>query len=286
LSAIGHQGVFRLTRWSSQIHTGFHGPRATWDPSKEVQRFRLQDFYPLWRPFPRSSTNAVLFYSLPVRQNWPRGPTTPVTQRLPAITRDWFGLFRFRSPLLTESRLLSLPAGTEMFHFPAFPPLTLCVQVRVTGHDSCRVSPFGNPRIKARLTAPRGLSQPPTSFIGSWCQGIHRAPLLTWLQQRCSRPLCSSQGAGGPGHQVLAGCHSLYGCERYEECPVLPCRSADRSKPAGAYDGLKEVPEAPTTNRGGDGSVPSGPNSVPGLTPVVLVVCPPCKQEYWTTRRR
>jgi hypothetical protein len=78
--------------------------------------------------------------------------------------------------------LLSLPVGTEMFHFPTFPPLTLCVQVRVTGHDSCRVSPFGNPRITARLAAPRGLSQPPTSFIGSWCQGIHRAPLLTWPQ--------------------------------------------------------------------------------------------------------
>jgi hypothetical protein len=28
----------------------------------------------------------------------------------------------FRSPLLRESRLLSLPAGTEMFHFPALPP--------------------------------------------------------------------------------------------------------------------------------------------------------------------
>jgi hypothetical protein len=93
--------------------------------------------------------------------------------------------------------LLSLPAGTEMFHFPAFPPHTLCIQVWVTGHDSCRVSPFGNPRITARLAAPRGLSQPPTSFIGSWCQGIHRAPLLTW-PQRCSRPLCSSQGTGGP----------------------------------------------------------------------------------------
>jgi hypothetical protein len=30
------------------------------------------------------------------------------------------------------------------------------------------------------LAAPRGLSQPPTSFIGSWCPGIHRVPLTTW----------------------------------------------------------------------------------------------------------
>src|SRR5262245_54080325 len=31
-----------------------------------------------------------------------------------------FRLFRFRSPLLTESRFLSLPPGTEMFQFPGF----------------------------------------------------------------------------------------------------------------------------------------------------------------------
>src|SRR5882757_9592643 len=93
--------------------------------------------------------------------------------------------------------LFSLPAGTEMFHFPAFPPHTLYIQVRVTPHHWCWVSPFGHPRISARLAAPRGISQPPTSFIGSWCQGIHRAPLLTW-PQRCSRPLCSSQRTDDP----------------------------------------------------------------------------------------
>src|SRR3978361_2053428 len=126
-------------------------------------------------------------------------------QRLPAITHDRFSLIRFRSPLLSESRLFSLPAGTEMFHFPAFPPHALCVQAWVTGHDSCRVSPFGHPRIKAWLTAPRGFSQPPTSFFGSWCQGIHRVPLLTW-PQRCSRQLCSSQATGGPSLIQCAAC--------------------------------------------------------------------------------
>src|SRR4051794_31624861 len=87
---------------------------------------------------------------------------------------------RFRSPLLTESRLFSSPVGTEMFHFPTFPPHALCVQARVTPHDWCGVPPFGHPRINARLATPRGLSQPPTSFIGSWCPGIHRVPLTTW----------------------------------------------------------------------------------------------------------
>ena len=31
-----------------------------------------------------------------------------------------FGLFPFRSPLLGESRLLSIPPGTKMVHFPGF----------------------------------------------------------------------------------------------------------------------------------------------------------------------
>src|SRR4051794_7412809 len=71
-----------------------------------------------------------------------------------------------------------------MFHFPTFPPHALCVQARVTPHDWCGVPPFGHPRINARLTAPRGLSQPPTSFIGSWCPGIHRVPLTTWPHKK------------------------------------------------------------------------------------------------------
>ena len=107
------------------------------------------------------------------------GPTTPHMQPLPGITHIRFSPIRVRSPLLTESLLFSLPVGTEMFHFPTFPPRTLYIQVRVTGDEACRVSPFGNPRINVWLSTPRGLSQIPTSFFGSWCQGIHRAPLKT-----------------------------------------------------------------------------------------------------------
>ena len=91
-----------------------------------------------------------------------------------AITHDWFSLFRVRSPLLTESLLFSLPVGTEMFHFPTFPLPALYISGRSNQIESGWVSPFGNPRIRARLSAPRGLSQIATSFFGSYCQGIHR----------------------------------------------------------------------------------------------------------------
>ena len=176
---IGHQGVFRLSGWSRQIHTGFLGPRATWDYTIESLIFRLQGCYLLCRIFPDPSSIAVISYCLPARQHGLKGPTTPELQRLAAITQYRFSLFRFRSPLLSESLLFSLPVGTEMFHFPTFPPTALYIQAEVTGHDSSRVSPFGHPWITARLSAPQGFSQTPTSFIGFWCQGIHRVLLLT-----------------------------------------------------------------------------------------------------------
>src|SRR3569832_806831 len=141
--------------------------------------FRLRGYHPLRQAIQDPSTMTQISYSSPARQDQQNAPTTPTTQRLPSITRDRFSLIRFRSPLLTESQLFSLPAGTEMFHFPAFPPTSLCIQLAVTPHDWCRVTPFGHPGITARLTAPPGLSRPPTSFIGSWCQGIHRMPSAT-----------------------------------------------------------------------------------------------------------
>src|ERR1700712_1551743 len=55
---------------------------------------------------------------------------------------------------------------------------------------SFEVSLFGDPRIEARLPAPRGLSQVTTSFIGSWCLGIHRLPLVACLYYKDARVHC------------------------------------------------------------------------------------------------
>ena len=67
-----------------------------------------------------------------------------------------------------------------MFQFTPFPLPALCIQAGVPPHDGWWVSPFGYPRIKAFSAAPRGFSQPDTSFIGSRCQGIHRWLFVTW----------------------------------------------------------------------------------------------------------
>jgi hypothetical protein len=78
------------------------------------------------------------------------------------------------------------------------------------------------------LPTSRGLSQAPTSFFGSWCQGIHRVPLLTWQLQMmlASTVQFSRYGRSRRAHpRVSGGAH----------------RSEGRKAP-----------------------VPSGPNSVPG----------------------
>ena len=167
MSAIGHQGVFRLNGWSRQIHTEFQGFRVTWDTTQQSHAYTYGAITLYGATFQWTSTSLPISYCLRSRQTPPSGPTTPPTQPLPGITRMRFSLIRFRSPLLSESLLFSLPTGTEMFHFPAFPPHTLYIQARVTRHDSCWVPPFGHPRITARLPTPQGLSQAPTSFIGS-----------------------------------------------------------------------------------------------------------------------
>ncbi len=103
--------------------------------------------------------------SRPVRlgfQNHVWRPATP-----PPITQERFRLFPGRSPLLGESRLISLPRPTEMFQFRRCPPHTLWIQVRVTGHYASRVAPFGYPRIYARLRLPeafRSLPRPSSAL--------------------------------------------------------------------------------------------------------------------------
>ena len=103
LFAIGHHVVIRLGGWSPLIRTGFHVSRPTWDPGRPCAGFRLWGFHPLWLRFPADPPNLA-------------GATA--RSRNPGMQASRFGLLRFRSPLLTQSRLLSFPRGTEMFHFP------------------------------------------------------------------------------------------------------------------------------------------------------------------------
>ena len=98
-----------------------------------------------------------------------RGPTTPFRPR-----PEGFGLFPVRSPLLGESLLFSLPAGTKMFQFPAFASSIRKIPESLPVGCPIRKSTHQRP-----FAPPRGLSQLITSFIACKSLGIHRTPFLT-----------------------------------------------------------------------------------------------------------
>src|SRR6188768_3854734 len=92
LSAIGHQEVFSLTRWSWQIHGRLQESAATREHQKEACSFRLPDSHRLRLAFPHHSTNHKLYNSPPCCQTGQLGLTTPDTQPLTSITRTRFRL--------------------------------------------------------------------------------------------------------------------------------------------------------------------------------------------------
>ena len=161
----------------------------------------------------------------------------PPAQRLPAITRTGFSLIRFRSPLLSESLLFSLPVGTEMFHFPTFPPHTLYIQARVTGHDSSWVSPFDTPD-HSLVANSQGLSQAPTSFIALDAKASTMCP---------SYSLSHTHNTTTIATKMLASTMQISNNKPTNHHPHTLQRTAGRRRPQ-------------ATSQPAD---PSGPNSVP-----------------------
>ena len=65
--------------------------------SPNLVRFRLRGSHTLWQAFPDLSSSKLNLSDCPQPQ---------------AYCYTWFGLFRFRSPLLSESRLITFPRPT------------------------------------------------------------------------------------------------------------------------------------------------------------------------------
>ena len=102
--AIGRQGVLSLGRWASRIQAGFHVSGSTQVPNHDPSPAAYGTVTRFGGTFQNASARV-------------QGRLRLVLQPLSdESVRFW--LFRFRSPLLTESRFLSFPPGTEMFQFP------------------------------------------------------------------------------------------------------------------------------------------------------------------------
>jgi hypothetical protein len=92
---------------------------------------------------------------------FPYGAVTrcgPPFQTLPVPKTQATGLVRFRSPLLTESRLMSFPPATEMFQFAGF--ASAPYEFRC-GYPLGWVAPFGDPGINDRSHLPRAFRSVP-----------------------------------------------------------------------------------------------------------------------------
>lgn len=114
--------------------------------------FRLRGYHPLRLAFPNHLTKYLML--------------------------SIYRLLPFRSPLLGKSRLISFPLGTEMFQFPRFASLVLCIQTRII-RSLVLGFPIQISSDQSLLPAPRGFSQAATSFVASYCQGIHHMRLIS-----------------------------------------------------------------------------------------------------------
>ena len=104
--APGSRGISRAPRYS--------GAR------RESARFRLLGCHPLWPAFPGRSSSVLIGYSPGIRQFPRRVLQLPISIGLPPTKLSRFRLFRFRSPLLTESLRFPFLRVLRCFSSPAY----------------------------------------------------------------------------------------------------------------------------------------------------------------------
>ena len=137
--------------------------RPTQDTTRNNSHLPIRDYHPLWFNFPVDSN------SWNISQ---RGPTTPTLPK-----QNWFGLIRFRSPLLSESLIIFSSSGyldVSVLRVRSFK------RWLVFNQPGCPIRKSTNQRLCA---PPRSLSQLITSFIASASQGIRRLLLITFLRR-------------------------------------------------------------------------------------------------------
>ena len=115
---------------------------------------------------------------------FPYGAVTrcgPPFQALPVPKTKATGLFRVRSPLLTESRLMSVPPATEMFQFAGFASPSYEFRRR---YPCGWVAPFGDPGITDRSHLPRAFRSVPRPSSPLSAKASTRCPYLALDHRR------------------------------------------------------------------------------------------------------
>ena len=161
---IGHQVVFRLGGWAPRIPYRFHVSVGTLDTGHFLRI---------------SSTRLSLsLVELPNSLDYPL--KCFYRSEPQAYCYSWFGLFRFRSPLLAKSRCWFLFLSLLRCFSSGGSPHAPMYSVHDIRFFTVCVSTFRNLRVVRLFAANRSLSQLVTSFFGSWCQGILLVLLFAW----------------------------------------------------------------------------------------------------------
>ena len=170
--------------------------------------FRIRGFHPLWPLFPEGS---------PIRRR------ATSRSRNPGKQASRFGLVRFRSPLLAQSRLMSSPAGTEMFHFPAYGSCGLSLFIR-----RCRPAKGGGlPHSETSGSKPVDGSPKLVAVF----RVLHRLPMPR--HPSCARIRLARKSSS---LVLYMSCNSL----------LFPASGCQRSAPAGMADScvVYQIPRA------------------------------------------
>jgi hypothetical protein len=126
---------------------------ATQDTTRSALVFDYGTITPFGHPF-QSVRLTAAFHVVVLQPRWDKS--------------NRFGLFRFRSPLLTESILFLFLRVLRCFTSPRVTLPALCIQAGVILHYQDWVAPFGYLRIKACVPLPeafRSLLRPSSSDV-------------------------------------------------------------------------------------------------------------------------
>ena len=151
-------------------------------------------------------------------------PLWPAFPDRSAYNRSTTGLLRFRSPLLAESLLMSVPPGTEMFQFPGFASPAYGFSWR---YPRGWVAPFGCPRINACSRLPMAFRSVPRPSSPPGAKASTECPYHTPIQSPVVSRQWSETTATATG-ATMHGNHRQTHAVRHG-----PCCSSQHARNAG-----------------------------------------------------
>ena len=159
---------------------------------------------------------------------------------------------------------MSFPPGTEMFQFPGFASSHYVFMMTIPLRVGCPIRISTDQRL---LAAPRGFSQRATSFIASWCQGIHRMPFsysISRIRPRRAEQPHHAQKPSSAGHASARDDHLEHTCA-FRSTPIIPNGRCTRSSRARKIHPVRSF-TAPLNPRRPTVGAPFSRTTLPGQT--------------------